>query len=101
MKRLLTSCILAVLAAPFASAQMGDYLDVFVAKVKPEKRADFDAVNRRITEANRKAKGDTWIALEILYGESNTIYFVSQRKDYAAVDAGTTAFENAIKEAYG
>jgi hypothetical protein len=49
MKKLLTAVSLVVLATPFAQAQemMGDYLDVLIVKVRPEKRADFDAVGRR------------------------------------------------------
>jgi hypothetical protein len=101
MNRLLGMCCIAVFAAPFVSAQMDDFLDVFMVKVKPDKRADFDMVSRRIAEANRKAKGDTWISTEVVYGEGNTVYFISTRKDYAAVDAGNTAFVSAIKEAYG
>jgi hypothetical protein len=101
MNRLVATCALAVFAAPFAYAQMGGYLDMFMVKVKPDRRADFDVIGRKIADSNRKAKGDTWIAMEVTYGESNTIYFSSRRKDYAAIDAASTAFENAIKEAYG
>jgi hypothetical protein len=80
---------------------MGDYLDIFIAKVRPEKRADFDSINRRIAEANRKAKGDLWLAMEVEYGENNTVQFVSTRQNYAAIDSGLNAFMGAIKEAYG
>lgn len=101
MNRLLATCCIALFAAPFAAAQMDDYLDIFIVKVKPEKAADFDAFSRRIADANRKAKGDTWMAAEVEYGEGYTYYFISQRKDYASIDAGSTAFRNAVKEAYG
>ena len=101
MNRLLATLGLVLLAAPFASAQMDDYLDVFIVRVKPEKRADFDVISRRIAEANRKAKGDSWIAADVQYGEGNTVYFISTRKDYATIDSASTAFMNAIKEAYG
>jgi hypothetical protein len=101
MKKLLTTLSLALLASPFAHAQMSDYLDVFIVKARPEKRADFDAINRKIADANRKAKGDIWIATEVEYGEGNTVQFVSQRQNYAAVESAMTAFFGAIKEAYG
>lgn len=103
MKQLIAALSLALLATPFAHAQamMGDYLDVFVAKVRPEKRADFDAVGRRIADANRKAKGDSWIAMTVEYGENNTVLMVSPRQNYAAIDSASTAFMNAIKTAYG
>jgi hypothetical protein len=70
-------------------------------KVRPEKRADFDAIGRRIADANRKAKGDSWVAMTVEYGENNTIQFVSPRSSYAAIDSGMTAFMSAIKAAYG
>jgi quinol monooxygenase YgiN len=80
---------------------MDDFLDVFTVRVKPEKRADFDMVCRKVAEANRKAKGDTWLAADVTYGEGNTVYFISTRKDYSAIDSGSTAFMNAIQEGYG
>jgi hypothetical protein len=103
MKQLLAAVSIALLATPLAHAQemMGDYLDVFIVKVRPEKRADFDAINRRIADANRKAKGDFWTATEVVYGENNTVQFISSRQNYAAIDSGFTAFLSAIKAAYG
>jgi heme-degrading monooxygenase HmoA len=103
MKQVIAALSLALLATPFAHAQamMGDYLDVFTVKVRPEKRADFDAVARRIADANRKAKGDFWIAMSVEYGENNTVQFVSPRQNYAAIDSASTAFMGAIKTAYG
>jgi hypothetical protein len=103
VNKLLAAISLAVLATPFADAQamMGDYLDVFIVKVRPEKRADFDAIGRRVADANRKAKGDLWTAMTVEYGENNTVQFVSPRQNYAAIDSGMTAFMSAIKAAYG
>lgn len=103
MNRLLATCCLALLGAPFASAQMTaqDYLDILIVNVKPDKRADFDIVSRKVAEANRKAKGDAWLAAEVEYGQGNTVYFISTRKDYAAIDAASISFMSAIKEAYG
>lgn len=103
MKQVFAAISLALLATPFAHAQMtsSQYLDVFIVKVRPEKRADFDVINRKIADANRKAKGDFWTATEVEYGENNTVQFVSQRENYAAVDSGLNAFMSAVKEAYG
>ena len=102
MNRLYATCCLALLCAPFATAQMpDDFLDILIVNVKPDRRADFDLVSRKIADANRKAKGDAWIAAEVEYGQGYTVYFISSRKDYAAIDSGTTAFTGAIKEAYG
>ncbi|MBI3665952.1 MAG: hypothetical protein HY236_06965 [Acidobacteria bacterium] len=58
----------AVLFAAAAFAQMqgfySGYLDIAVVKVRPEKRAEFDAINKKMADANRKNKGDNWIASE-------------------------------------
>ena len=101
MKKLLATFTFALLVSPVAHAQRNEFLDVFIVKIRPEKRADFDTVGRKIAEANRKAKGDLWIATEFDYGEGNTVQFVSARQNFAAIDAGSSAFMNAIKEAYG
>ena len=53
--------LLAALAAGQAQEQ---YLDVYIVQVKPEKRAEFDAISRKIAAANRQNKGDAWIAME-------------------------------------
>src|SRR5947209_19791055 len=103
MKFLLKAVSLSLLATPLTYPQQmtSDYLDVFIVKVRPEKRADFDTVNRKIADANRKAKGDSWVASELQYGEGNTVQFLSHRQSYAAIDSGFTAFTGAINSAYG
>ncbi len=99
--------VLAVLAATMlitlpAVAQMPEgYLDVFIVKVKPEKRADFDAINKKLADANRRNKGDTWVAMETTYGENNTVSFVSTRRNYADIEKGYLAFMAAVNKAYG
>src|SRR6266849_8965054 len=77
------------------------YLDVYVVKVKPEKRAEFDAINKKIVEANRRNKGDYWLAAESMYGEMNTVYFTSQRQNYADVEKGFDAFMAALAKPAG
>jgi quinol monooxygenase YgiN len=81
--------------------QQGGYLDVFVARVKPDKRADFDAVGRKITEANRRNNGDIWIALEVAYGETNTLVFSSSRESFGDVEKASAAFAGALGKAFG
>jgi heme-degrading monooxygenase HmoA len=103
MKQLLAAISLTLLATPFAHAQqmMGDYLDVTIVKVRPEKRADFDAIAHRIADANQKAKGDYWTAMQVEYGENNTVQIASPRQSYASIETGMSAFMGAIKTAYG
>lgn len=88
-----------------ATAALGQapegYLDVYIARVKPEKRAEFDAINKRMAEANRRNKGDTWIAWDTTYGETNTVVFTSTRRNYDEVEKSTQAFEGALQKAFG
>jgi len=81
--------------------QQGGYLDVFVARVKPEKRAEFDAVGRKIADANRRNNGDIWVALEVAYGETNTLVFSSSRETFGDVEKSSAAFEGALGKAFG
>jgi quinol monooxygenase YgiN len=103
MKTLATILVLsAALAAPAAAqATNSAYLDITIVKVKPEKRADFDALAKKIVDANRKNHGDAWLAYEAAYGESDTVYFVSTRADMGAIDSGMDAFMKSMKESYG
>lgn len=102
MKVLTGTIALVSMFAISAGAQMpNDYLDYFVVKVKPEKRMDFDGVMKRIADANRKNQGDHWLAFETEYGENNTVYIASPRKDFAAVDSANDMFMKAVKESFG
>jgi len=89
------------LAAPVAVHAQGDYLDVFIVKVKPEKVADFQALTKKWADANRRNNGDRWLALEAVYGEGNVYQFTSNRKDYAEIDKMNEAVMAAVNKAFG
>ena len=89
------------LAAPMAVHAQGDYLDVYIVKVKPEKLADFQTLTKKWIDANRKHNGDTWIAMETVYGEGNVYQFTSIRKDYADIDKVNEAAMAAANKAFG
>jgi len=89
------------LAAPIAVHAQGDYLEVFIVKVKPEKVADFEAITKKWADANSKHGGDTWIALETQYGEGNVYQFTSTRKDYADIDKSMEVGMTAANKAFG
>jgi hypothetical protein len=61
--------VVVCLAAPVAVHAQGDYLDVYIVKVKPEKLADFQALTKKWIDANRRFNGDHWIAMETVYGD--------------------------------
>ena len=93
--------VVVCLAAPVAVRAQGDYLDVFIVKVKPEKVADFQAINKKWADANRRFNGDRWLALEAVYGEGNIYQFTSTRKDYAEIDKIHEAEMLAAQKAFG
>src|SRR5215831_19649770 len=90
--------LLTVLAAAQAQEQ---YLDIYTAQVKPEKRAEFDAIAKKMAAANRQNKGDTWVTTETVYGPVNRITFVSFRTSYSGADEGSAAFVGALQKSLG
>jgi hypothetical protein len=102
LRRAIWALVVAVcLAAPVAVHAQGDYLDVYIVKVKPEKLADFQTLTKKWIDANRKYNGDTWIAMETVYGEGNVYQFTSIRKDYADIDKVNEAAMAAANKAFG
>ncbi len=93
--------VVVCLAAPVAVQAQGDYLDVFVVKVKPEKLTEFNALNKKWVDANRRFDGDHWLAMETVYGEGNVYQFTSLRKDYADIDKTSEASMAAANKAFG
>lgn len=95
--------IAAIVALTVMAAAQGkpEYLDALIVKVKPDKRGEFDAAAKKIMEANRANNGDRWIALETLYGEGNTITFISMREGYSDIEKGMQAFEQSLAKALG
>jgi hypothetical protein len=100
--RAMWSVFAAVLLAALAVAQAQEqYLDVYIAQVKPEKRADFDALSKKIAVINRQNKGDEWLAMEIDYGPMNRVIFVSTREGYGGVEKGSDTFLGALEKSMG
>ena len=93
--------VVVCLVAPVAVHAQGDYLDVYIANVKPEKVADFEALAKKMVDANRRNNGDRWLGMESVYGKGYTYVFISNRKDYADTDKATAAFLGAVGKAYG
>jgi len=93
---------LSLVLAAAAAAQMPEgYLDIFTAKVKPDKRAAFDALVKQMVETNRKHQGSHWLTTEIVYGEHNTVYFTGSRRNYAEIEQGTGFFVGALIKGLG
>ena len=93
--------VIVCLIVPVAVQAQGDYLDVYIVKVKPEKMTDFNTLAKKMVDANRRNNGDNWMALETMYGEGDTIAFISTRQNYADVDKASGIFMTALNKAYG
>lgn len=101
-QRAMWTAIAVILLAGFAIAQAPDqYLDVYTVQVKPEKRADFDAIAKKMVTANRQNKGDEWLAMETAYGPMNRVTLVSMRGSYADTEKGGDAFDAAVQKSLG
>jgi hypothetical protein len=101
-RKAIWTAVAVVLLASLAIGQAQEqYLDVYTVQVKPEKRADFDAINKKIVAANRQNKGDAWLAMETVYGPGDRVSFVSVRQGYGDVDKATGAFYGAMEKAFG
>jgi hypothetical protein len=98
---MLAFVLLVALAVSQTQQAQESYLDVFTVQVKPEKRAEFDAISRKIAVANRQNHGDTWIAIETVYGPGNRVSFVSTRNSYAEAESAVGAFMGALQKSYG
>ena len=101
-KRAIWALAVAVcLAAPVAVHAQGDYLDVYIVKVKPEKIADFQVLARKWVDANRRFDGDRWLATQTLFGEGGVYVFTSLRQDYADIEKNSETGMLAANKAFG
>ena len=101
-KALWAWCLAAgILLAPATLKAQGNYLDVYIAKVKPEKAIEAEAIAKKITDANRHNNGDRVLVEQPVYGDLYTYVFVTQRDSYADVDKGNDAFLASLNKAFG
>jgi hypothetical protein len=100
-KAIWTALALVLLTGLAVGQAQEQYLDVYSVQVKPEKRADFDAISKKIVAANRQNKGDAWLTMETVYGQGDRVTFISIRQSYGDVEKATGAFYAAMQKAYG
>ena len=101
-RKAIWASIVVVLLGALAIAQAQEsYLDVYTVQVKPEKRADFDAISKKIAAANRQNGGDSWLAIETVYGPGNRVSFISTRTSYGDIEKATGAFYEALQKTFG
>lgn len=100
-KAMWASIVIVLLGLMAVAQAQEDYLDVFTVQVKPERRADFDAISRKIVAGNRQNKGDDWLAMETVYGPGNRVSFISTRHSYGEIETATGTFYEAMQKTYG
>jgi len=101
-KRAIWALAIAVcLAAPVTAHAQGDYLEVYIVKVKPEKIADFQVLARKWADANRRFNGDRWLATQSVFGEGGVYVFTSLRQDYADIEKNSETGMVAVNKAFG
>lgn len=102
IRRSVTTLFLATLASGMMTGQdPATYLDEYIVKVKPEKRSEFDAINKKMAASNRANKGDTWLAAENTYGEANVVTFVSLRSGFGDAQKAFDLFMGALAKPGG
>ncbi|HVO81374.1 MAG TPA: hypothetical protein VMT28_11620 [Terriglobales bacterium] len=100
MRKAIWTAVAVVLLAALAASQE-QYLDVYTAQVKPEKRAEFDAITKKMVAANHQNKGDAWLTMETTYGPGNRVTFVSTRKSYGDAEKAGDLFYSALQKSLG
>jgi hypothetical protein len=100
-KRAVWSVFALMLLTALAAQAQEQYLDIYIAQVKPDKRAEFDAISKKMAVINRQNNGDQWLAMETDYGPLNRITIVSTRNGYAEAQKGGDAFMGALQKALG
>jgi hypothetical protein len=100
--RAMWSMVVLVLLATLAVGQTQEqYLDVYSVQVKPDKRADFDAITKKLSAANHQNGGDNWLAMETVYGQGDRVSFISVRNSYGDIEKATNSFYAAMQKAFG
>jgi hypothetical protein len=82
-------------------AAQAQFLDILAVKARPDKMGEFDAISRKVADANRRGKGDEWIAYSEIYGEPGNYFLVSSRAKLSDIQAAEKKFNAAIKEYVG
>lgn len=77
------------------------YLELSWMRVKQDKVAEFGQLASRIADANRRGKGDQWIAYMDYYGRDNYIWIVSRRNSLTELEPAMNSFMGAVKEFMG
>lgn len=83
------------------ASDQSSYLELNWMRAKQDKVAEFGQTLSRIADANRRGKGDTWIAYADMYGRDNYVWLASGRESLSAIEPGFKNFSGALKEFMG
>jgi hypothetical protein len=110
IRSFVTGCWVGVTALVIASASLcvgqeasshSSYIEMSWMKVKQDKVGEFGQMATRIADANRRGKGDNWVAYMDMYGKDNYIWMGSRRSSLSDIEPGMMKFMGAIKEFMG
>lgn len=96
--------IAGALALPCSAQQRSDppgFVEVTWMKVRQDKVSEFDQMARRVADANRRGKGDNWIAYTDFYGTDQSVQIASTRTSPEAIEIGMSKFTASLKEIFG
>lgn len=82
-------------------SEQASYLEVSWMKVKQDKVAEFGDIARRIADANRRGKGDNWVAYADFYGTDQYVTIGSMRSSLDQIEPGMNKFMSSVKEMMG
>lgn len=97
---LVTAIAAGLVSFPLAAQPPEGYVDVDIVHVKQGKRTDFDALNKRLVDMNRKS-GNHWTTNAVDFGDTNVFYFIMPYATFAATAQGIRSFGDAVRRAVG
>src|SRR5438067_13315854 len=96
--------IVGAFAVPCFAQQMSDqggFVEVSWMRIKQDKVAEFGQLATRIADANRRGKGDNWLAHMDMYGRDNYVTMGAMRSSLDEIEPGMNKFMGSIKEIMG
>jgi len=105
MRRYLTLACIAFCCTGVSRGQQSDkpfpVNELWWGKIKQDRVAEFGTLATRIADANRRGKGDNFIAATDFYGNEGTVYVQSSRSSMDEIEPAMTKFYGSIREYLG
>lgn len=93
-------CTLLLLSAAVGLGQSNQYVEIWTAKVRQDRVAEFGTIATRVADANRK-NGDHFVAFSDFYGKDNRVSIAMPRASAAEIEPAMGKFMGSLKEYLG